>query len=179
MNGFGTSPLELLASEAMIRGLCKLEQFTYSAAWIAGTATALASLGTTDVQIQINGDSDFVVQEMNVTVFTNTTTINASPNMLLTIVRSGSGFETSNQPQHIQNIAGNFWNNASPGRMPCPAKYDASNNITLRLQNLVAVAAGRVDIALVGFKVYYINGGTPMNVFNPSAAMAQNQGGRW
>ena len=167
MIGFGTSPLELLASEAMLQGLVYLDEFVYSVSFNS-TTTAIGSLGTGSVQLLINGDSDFVAQEMCVTVFTNTTTINASPNLLLTITRSGSGREIMNQPQHIQNLAGNYWNNAQPGRKPMPGKFEAATNVTFTIQNLRAQAEGRIDVSLIGFKVFY-TGGTPMQVWNPAA----------
>jgi len=149
--GYGQSPLEIMAAEAMLQGLVYLDDFTYQAEW-NGT---LGSLGTTDVQIQINGDSDFVVQEINFIQWTNTTTPVATPNMLLTIIRSGSGREVMSQAVHVMNYCGNYWNNAQVGKRPMPGLIQAANNLTLRLQNLVAASAGRVHISLIGFKVFY------------------------
>ena len=61
MDGFGVSPLEIMATEAELQGLAWLDGFTYSADWIIGTATALGANASVDVQILINGDSDFVL----------------------------------------------------------------------------------------------------------------------
>ena len=160
---YGTSPLEIMAAEAMLKGLVYLDQFTYPAVFTG--ATALGSLGTAQVQIQINGDSDFICQEIDFTCFTNTTTINASLNALMTITRAGSGRELMSQPVHIQNMAGNYWNNSVPGKLPMPGLIQMSNVLTVTLQNLRAQAEGRVDVAFRGFKVFY-TGGDRRNIFH-------------
>lgn len=160
---FGTSPLEIMAGNAMLQGLCYIEQFTYPAVFTG--ATALGSLGTAQVQIQINGDSDFVVQQINYTCFTNTTTINASLNALLMVTKAGSGRELMAQPTHIQNVAGNYWNNATNGSLPMPALVNMSNVLTVTLQNLRAQAEGRIDMAFTGFKVFY-TGGNRRDIFH-------------
>jgi hypothetical protein len=156
-NGFGTSPLELLASDAMLGGLIYCETFVYSASWIAGTATALAANGTLEVDIQINGDSDFVCQDLNLTTLSSATPPVLIPGqpMLLTITRAGSGRQLVNQAQNIFNLTGSFQSNFVPSRLPFPFLCQASNIIACTLQNLSNVAPGRVDLSLVGFKVFY------------------------
>lgn len=161
MNGFGVSPLELMASDAMLQGLVYLDEFVYSASWIPGTASFLSSLGTVEQQIQINADSDFVVQEMNLAAFTQPDdedlhTCIDCPNLLLTIIRAGSGREVMNSAQHVINVAGNYWSAQHPGRKPMAGLIQANNTLTLRLQNLEPVDSGRIDIALLGFKVFYV-----------------------
>jgi hypothetical protein len=155
MNGFGTSPLELMACEAMMGGIAYLDEFEYSAAWIAGTSTELKALGTVPVQIQINGDSDFISQEENIVAFADNDIID-SPNYLITIVRAGSGREIMNQEQHVLNRAGSFQNGRVPGRKPLPGLINANNVLTLRLQNLTSTIPDRVDYVLRGFKVFYV-----------------------
>lgn len=163
MQNFGTSPLEILACEAMLQGKVFLDQFTYSAKWDNSSLTAT---GTIPVNIQIDGDSDFVMQAVNLTAFTNATTVLATPNFLITIARAGSGRVIMNQPQHIMNLCGNYWNNSFPGVWPMPGLLQAKNTTTVTLQNLSGVAPLRVDVALVGFKVFYRQGATRTNVFN-------------
>jgi len=155
MRGYGTSPLELMACDAMLRGLCYLDEFTYSASWVKTTATALGSLATVDVQIQINGDSDFIVQQRNGTVINSQHACEDCPNLLLTIVRAGSGREIMNQAQHWQNIVGGFGSTKFPNYLPMPGLIQRSNILTCRLQNLTTDAPDRVDLSFVGFKVFY------------------------
>jgi len=158
VNGFGVSPLEIMASDAMLQGIVYLDEFTYSAAWITGTGTALGAGATVDAQIQINGDSDFVVQELNLTAFDNAAppVIVASPNLLLTITRAGAGREIMNQAQHAMNLCGSYAATRFPAKKPMPGLINKSNNLTLRLQNLSTTVFSRVDVALIGFKVFYV-----------------------
>lgn len=158
MNGFGVSPLEIMASDAMLAGIVFLDEFTYSASWITGTATALGSGGTVDVQVQINGDSDFIVQELNLTAFDSAgpPALVATPNLLLTITRSGAGREIMNQAQHAMNLCGSYSTNRFPSKKPMPGLINKSNNLTVRLQNLGTTEFSRVDLSMIGFKVFYI-----------------------
>jgi hypothetical protein len=162
MNSFGTSPLELMACDAMLQGLVYIDEFTYSAAWIAGTPTALGALATVDVPIQINSDSDFIVQEQNISVITVTEASPedlhecvACPDLLLTIIKAGSGREVMNQAQPVQNILGNYFSANFPGRKSVTALWQGNNTITCRLQNRTTTAFDRIDISFLGFKVFY------------------------
>lgn len=157
MVGFGTSPLEVLASAAMLKGLCYLDEFTYSAAWIAGTPTALGANATVDVQIFINSDSDFIAQEYNLVAWTAVDTIYASPDFLISIIRSGSGRELMSQSQHVGNFAGNYRAASAnfPGKNPISSLYQGNLNVTIRLTNRTGNAINRVDFSLRGFKCFY------------------------
>jgi hypothetical protein len=162
MNSFGTSPLELMACDAMLQGLAYVDEFIYSAAWIAGTPTALGSLQTVDVQIQVNSDSDFIVQEQNFSaIILESDSPDAAhvcvtcPDLLVTIVRSGSGREVMNQAQPVINMFGNYWSAQFPGRKPVSALWQGNNNVTVRLQNRTTQAFDRIDISFIGFKVFY------------------------
>lgn len=155
MNGFGVSPLELMAADAMLNGLVYLDEFIYSALWLTGTATALGANATVDVQVQINGDSDFIVQEQNLVAFDNSHAIVASPNLRLTLVRAGSGREIMSQPQHVLNICGGYQATRFPGRKPMAGLINANNLITCKLQNLSSVVFDSVDLSFIGFKVFY------------------------
>jgi hypothetical protein len=157
MQGFGTSPLEIMASAAMLKGLVYLDEFSYSASWVAGTATALGASATQAVQILINSDSDFIVAEYNLVAFTALDTIIASPDYLITITRSGSGREVMSGPQHVGNFCGNYRSASAsfPGRKPIPALYQGNLIVTVTLQNRTVTAANRVDFEMKGFKVFY------------------------
>lgn len=165
MLGYGTSPLELMASDAMLRGEVFLEHFTYSAAWVTGTATALGANATQEVQIPINADSDFMIQEMNLTAETAAGTFLATPDYLLLIVIAGAGRQIMNQAQHVANVTGSYQSNQVPGRVPMPKLVQASNTISVTLTNRTATAANRADLALRGFKVFY-SGGNRQQIFH-------------
>lgn len=157
MIGFGTSPLEIMACEAMLKGLVYLDEFTYSAAFITGTGTALGANGTARAQIQINSDSDFIACQYNLTSWSAAGTIIASPDYLLTITRSGSGRELMNQPQMVANMCGNFFQAAgnNPGRNPITSLYQGNGTVTITLENRSATASNRADFTMRGFKVFY------------------------
>jgi len=154
---YGSSPLELLASAAMLKGLAYLDEFTYSAAYLTGTPTSLLSGATVDVQLQINSDSDFVAQEYNLTAWSAVGTLTPLPDILITIIRSGSGREIFNQFQHVANICGNYFatDRNYPGKMPISSLYQGNLTVTVRLQNRSAVNFNRVDFCMRGFKVFY------------------------
>lgn len=163
--GYGTSPIELMAAEAMLKGQIYCEHFTYSAAFITGTPTALGATSSTEVQIQINGDSDFVMQEFNFTAETAAGTFLASADYLILLVVSGSGRQLMNQAQHIENLFGNFQSANNPHYLPMPKLIQASNVLSVTLTNRTAVAANRVDVAFIGFKVFY-TGGSRQTIFH-------------
>lgn len=165
MLGYGTSPLELMASDAMLRGEVFLEHFTYSAAWITGTATALGANATAEVQIQINGDSDFMIQEMNLTALTAAGTFLAVPDYLILITIAGAGRQIMNQPQHVANYCGSYNSAQVPGRVPMPKIVQSSNTISCALTNRTGTAANRADLALRGFKIFYA-GGNRQQIFH-------------
>jgi hypothetical protein len=165
MIGFGTSPLELMASDAMLRGEIFCEHFTYSAAYITATATALAANGTTEVQTQINGDSDFLIQEINVTSTTAAGTFLAVPDYLILIVIAGAGRQIMNQAQMVANFAGSYNANQVPGRLPMPKLVQAANTLSTTLTNRTGTAANRCDVEYKGFKIFY-TGGNRQQIFH-------------
>lgn len=156
MLGFGTSPLELMACEAMLAGLVYLDEFAYSASFLTGTGSALGATGTTTVNIQINSDSDFIACAYHLVAWSAANTIIASPDYLLTITRSGAGRELMNQAQPVANMAGNYFQLAGvPAKNPISSLYQGNGTVRVTLENRTAVAANRVDFTMRGFKVFY------------------------
>lgn len=156
---YGTSPVELLATDAMLRGEIFCESFSYSAAWITGTTTALGANATVDVTIQINSDSDFVIQEMNFLSFSAAGTIIALPDYTLLLTVAGAGRQIMNQAQPIRTLAGGFSSNESQaGRAPFPRIIPMNSQLTCSLANRTATASNRADLVLRGFKVFYTGG---------------------
>lgn len=153
---YGDSPVELLAANAMLAGLIYCESFTYSAQWLTGTASALAANGTTDVQIQVNSDSDFVIQEMNFVSWSAADTIIGMPDYLLNIVMAGSGRQIFDKSQGIAVQCGAYTLNKTPGKLPFPRLIQANNTVTNTLQNRTGTACNRAELAFRGFKVFYL-----------------------
>lgn len=154
MQSFGTSPLELMACEAMLQGLVFIDEFTYSARFTS--ATALASLNQAQIDILINGDSDFIVQEQNFLAYDATPTLVADPNVLITVTRGGSGRQMMSQSQSLLTWGGNYSGAKVPGRKPAPGFFLKSQTISIKLENLTTTNFNRIDIAFKGFKVFYI-----------------------
>lgn len=127
----------------------ELDPFTYTAIFNTLGASATAS-----VDIAINADSDFVVRYINLTSYSAAGTIVADPDYLLTLFDSGSGRNLQDANVHVRNITGN---GQRPFIWPEPRLIKASSSFRVTLQNLTATAA-RVDVALIGFKVFYFQG---------------------
>jgi len=165
MNGYGTSPLELMAADAMLRGKINCQRFTYSARFITGTTTALGASATTSVDTQINGDSDFLMLSMNLVAFTALDTIIANPDYLLLLTASGAGRNLMDAAQHVCNITGANQANRIPDRMCFPILLGAKNTLTSQLTNRTVTAANLVHIAFDGMKIFY-TGANRQDVFH-------------
>lgn len=155
MLGYGSSPIEIMACEAMLAGRAYLQAFSYSASWQTGTATALGATGTVEIATQINADADFVIQEIDFTSTTAAGTFLATADYLLTLTLTGSGRQVMNQAQMIANFCGSYQGNQVPRILNMPLLVVANSTITANLVNRTAVAANRADLTYHGFKVYY------------------------
>lgn len=174
MTGYGNSPIEALACEAMIRGKAILQFFTYSAAFLTGTNSALAANGTTEVPIQINNDADFVCQQIAITSTTAAGTFLAVPDYTILLVAQGSGKQLMNQAQMVANLAGSFNGGQIVNYLPFPLLIQKASVLSVTLVNRTATAANRADVALVGFKIYYLGKNNWDTVFSPMALAAQS-----
>jgi hypothetical protein len=153
--GFGSSPLEIMACNAMLTGEIYCQFFSYSA--VFQSTTALGATSTVDVPVPINADSDFILQELNLSSFTAADTPEVDPDYLLMLTVAGSGRQLMDRAQTVQNLCGSFLiNKAGGNQLPFPVLIQANNTLTVTLTNRSAVAANRVDVSLIGFKVYYI-----------------------
>jgi hypothetical protein len=165
---WGNSPIEILASNAMVNGLIFCSNFTYSATWLTGTGTALGANGTVESDIQINADADFVVQEMNLTSWSAAGTPITSPDYTITIVMSGSGRQIMNQAQSVSLYTGAYVTAngvQQPLQLAMPLLITANSTLANTLINRTGTAANRVDLMMRGFKVYY-TGGNRQSIFH-------------
>lgn len=152
---FGSSPIEIMAMDAMLKGLIYCYHFTYSALWFG--ATALGASATVNVTTQITADSDFVVQRLNLVSYTALDTPEVNPDFTLLITIAGNAINLMDQAQHVNNICGNFFDNRVPSDLPFPVLIPANNNLTSQLINRSAVAQNFTQLSFVGFKVKYLS----------------------
>jgi hypothetical protein len=151
---FGTSPLELLLTDAMLRGTVFANSFVYSAKYLTGQTSALASGGTTDQTIQITSEADFLVQEFNVTAWSAAATLVADPNIEINVTIS-SGRPWFQQAQNVRNVCGTYSGGDYPNKMVMPRLIPAQSTLTVTLTDNQAVAWNRVEVAFIGSNVYY------------------------
>jgi hypothetical protein len=152
---YGSSPLELLAADAMLRGTINCNSFTYNADFLTGTASALGANGTVNVPIQITSEADFVCQQLMVTAWGAAAgTLLQDPDFTLNIAIS-SGRPWFNAPVIVRNIAGSYAAAENPDTLPFPRLIPLNSTLTVTLVNRTATAANFVQVLLIGFNVYY------------------------
>lgn len=164
--GYGCSPLELLACQAMVQGLIYMDEFSYSTTWLTGTTSAMTAGGDVTTNIQINSDSDFVAQEYNfaMQIAAGDSFIVLPASFSFQLTRAGSGRNIMNEPQLVGNICGNYgYAVQSPtiqsangsGRLPTTALYQGNSTVSVRLQNPTTIAPFKIQFTMRGFKVFY------------------------
>lgn len=151
---FGSSPIELLAADAMLRGAIFCQSFTYSAQWLTGTTTALGATATVPVITQITSDSDFVVQEIQFNSWSAAGTIIVDPDytLMLTIASGRPWFD---QVQPIRNLVGSYASTQQPNSLPFPRLIPAQSTLTSTLANRTGTASNQAVLSFMGFCVYY------------------------
>lgn len=129
-----------------------LDHFTYTATW-----NPLGASATTPVTIPISADSDFVWMETTGVAYTGVNVLDPAPDLLLMFTDTGSGRNLQDNAIHWMNIVGNAqW----PYVLPEPKLLIGNGGLMITAINNVAIAVGRLDIALIGVKVFYLNGYT-------------------
>ena len=158
---FGTSPLEIMATAAMLKGLCYLDEFTYGARFDPTVTTGLPANGAQTVGININSDSDFIAIQYNLEAFSAAGAIVNQPDLLLLLTRSGAGRNIMDQAVPIINFCGNyaFTDRNYPGFLPISSLYQGNGNVQVQLTNRTATnfntGTARIDFTMRGFKVFY------------------------
>lgn len=148
----------------------ELVPFFYSTQF---TTTNLVAAGTSVQQnIGINSDSHFVVRYMNVTVYNspNIVVLTQLAALTLNLFDTGSGRTLMDNPQSIQNICGGASGTlAGPGGnqpfiFPEPWLIRAGGQVQVTIGNLGTLSFPRVDLSLVGFKVFAFGQNQPGDV---------------
>lgn len=135
------------------QGKAELDPFTYTALF-----QPLAANATTPVNTSVQADSDFVIRYVQLTAFDVGGNFVPVPNVTMSLFDSGSGRNFQDQPVHVGNWAGGRDNGgAAPFVWPEPKLISGSSVIVTTLTNRTAVAL-TIDVAFVGFKVFYFPG---------------------
>ena len=165
MQGFGDSPIEVLTTRATLAGAIFVSHFTYNIAYLDGTATDIAANGTTAAQLQINADSDFVCQAINLVSWSAADTLEVDPDYTLLLTVAGSGRQLMNQAVAVLNICGNYTDGQVPARRNMPFLLSANTTLTSTIVNRSATAVNRCDLTFDGYKVFYNEKATRTSVF--------------
>ncbi len=151
---FGSSPVEIMAMQAMLQGWVYCYGFVYSALMFG--ANALGASGTQTVTTQITSDSDFVIQRINLVSFTAVGVLQAVRDFTSQMTIAGSAINLSDAPQNVENIFGNFVDNKVPNDLPFPILVAANQNLSNTIVNRTAVAQNFTQVSYIGFKVKYL-----------------------
>lgn len=151
---FGSSPVEIMACQAMLQGWVYCYGFTYSALMF-GT-NALGASGQQIVTTQITSDSDFIIQRINLVSYTALDVPEVNPDFTVQLTIAGSAINLMDAPQHVNNICGNFFDNRVPSDLPFPILIAANQNLSNTTINRSAVAQNFTQYSYVGFKVKYL-----------------------
>lgn len=163
--GFGSSPLELLLTNAVLEGRVSTRAFGFVAAFVSGQASDLLGSTTVNVDTQIGTDGDFLAQEWNLTAFSAADTIDTSPDLLCLLTLQGSGIQLMSAPVHVLNMFGSYATTRVPSRIPYPLLIEQNQVLTTQLQNLTGDDFQRVDVAYWGVKIKYLENWTRETVF--------------
>lgn len=128
--------------------------FTYST---PNPFSNIAVGGNATQQIQIQADSDFLIQKL--CYYTNTANVAQTansipiPNLSCIITDTGSGRQLMNTAIPVANIFGTGQN---PFILPKPKLIAASSNLQIQVFNFdAAVATQQLYLAFIGVKIYY------------------------
>lgn len=135
--------------------------------------SVLAASTTISQSIQVQADSHFVCRYINGAIYTGPAasmallTI-ASP-LLINFFDTGSGRTLQDNPQPIQNLMGGYAAGGGatgqlPFILPEPWLIKAGGVVQIQITNLMTLAGDavlRMDVSLVGFKVFAFGSSTP------------------
>lgn len=170
---YGTSPIELLTTEAMDKGQIYCQNYNYSAQWLAATPTVLGANLTVDITTQINGDSDFVVQMLQLVAWSAVGTSIQDPDFVLQLSLGGSARQLFDKPISVNAVCGSYLSDKFPASLPFPYLVEMNNNIVASLTNRTASEINRVDLIYCGYRVFYQGSQAPdqlrRSIFRKSA----------
>jgi hypothetical protein len=131
------------------------EFFTYSTGRLAALATGASS--TTNIQIQ--ADSDFVIEKMtydaDLAGVARTVNSEIIPNVLVLLTITGSGLTLTSVPVPLNTL---FGNGKLPFILPYPRLLPASSVLQVLLTSYEAASAPSLTLNFVGRKRYALQG---------------------
>ena len=126
-----------------------LEYFVYVAEW-----NTLAASSSEIVNVQLQNDSDFLVEEITISSYSAVGTQVTNPDYLITLFGTASGRQYQSAAGHVWGLCGTA---QFPKKLPTPLLLDGGTTLAVTLQNLTATAA-RVHVHFIGSKVFYLRG---------------------
>jgi hypothetical protein len=148
----------------------ELVPFFYSTSF---AASIIAASTTVSQNIQVQADSHFVCRYINHLVYTGPAASIAiltipSP-VLINFFDTGSGRTLQDNPQPIQNLSGGLAAGGGatgqlPFILPEPWLIKAGGVVQVAITNLMTLAGNavlRLDVSLVGFKVFAFGSSSP------------------
>ena len=152
---FGSSPIELLAADAMLRGSIQCNSYSYNADFLTGTNQAIGANGTPQQVIQITSEADFVCQMITATCWGSAAgTLLQDPDYTINVSIS-SGRPWFNAPVILRNVCGTFAAAENPDSLPFPRLIPLNSTLTVSIVNRTATAANFLQVLFMGFNVYY------------------------
>ena len=136
---------------AQVARRIELDLFYYSAIFNTLGANATATIG-----VPITNDSDFVLDAVNIISYSAAGIVVPLPDYQIALADTGSGRNLQDQPIHVGNVSGT---GQLSFILPEPKIFKGSATIQVTLVNNTAVAA-KVDVALIGRKIFYLGGFT-------------------
>jgi len=127
-----------------------LDWFTYPADWSPLQPNAI----NVPYLIHFDADSDFLLYEQTIAVFSTPGTPVVAPDYKITMMDTGSGRNFQSGPVHVSNIFGNA---QRPYILPEPKLIAAASTLNLQLTNKSTQAA-EVNLGFSGVKIFYFSG---------------------
>jgi len=119
-------------------------------------ALAIAPItGTADDVINIEADSDFILQKMtyeaDIAAAAFTFTTNPIPLITVQIIDSGSGRQLMQSPIPVNSFMGD---GKLPFYLPNPRKFLRNSTIQIAFANFDAAITYNIRLAFIGYKIY-------------------------
>ncbi len=135
--------------------------------------SVIAASSTVAQNIQVQADSHFVCRYINHLVYTGPSTsiavLGGPAPLLINFFDTGSGRTLQDNPQPIQNLTGGLAAGGGatghlPFILPEPWLIKAGGVVQIQITNLMTLAGNavlRLDVSLVGFKVFAFGSSNP------------------
>lgn len=144
------SAVEDALQAQVAQGNVKLNFFTFNLSFLA------AAPGNVLPQIfQISNNMNFLLQYITGAVFQPAGTNIPSPDLLLQLADTSSGWLYSDNPVHWLQTVGNA---QFPFILPEPKLIPSNASIQAKITNNSATTFARIDLALMGVQVFTFNG---------------------